>query len=82
MIPAIHKRLRSIFLALLLLTILGAALLCQPLPIADATSAIGATSITNITGDTNVTDITGIIDTVISLLKCYVGSCGMESQTP
>lgn len=80
MILATQKRLRSIFLTLLLLIILGTALLCQPLPISNAAGATEATSISDVTDITDGTDITDIINTVISLLKCYVGSCGMESQ--
>lgn len=66
MIPATHKRLRSIFLMLLLLTILGIALLCQPPLVTGTASTTGATNLNSI---------------ATPMLKCYVGSCGMESRT-
>ena len=62
MIAATHKRLCSIFLTLLLLTVLGCALLCKPPLI------VGANTVTNLNS------------TATPMLKCYVGSCGMESQ--
>ncbi len=80
MIPATHKRLRSIFLTFLLVATLGVGILCQPphmVGIVGATSVTGSTSIANVG---NAADVSDIINTVISLLKCYVGSCGMESQ--
>ena len=79
MIPATHKRPRSVLLTFLLLAVLGIALLCKPPLIA------GATDVTTITCPTNVIGVTCTIDingTIIPLLKCYVGSCGMESQNP
>ena len=79
MIPANHKRLRSVLLAFLSLTTLGIALLCQPPLIASATDVTTVTCPTNVIGVTCTIDING---TIIPLLKCYVGSCGMESQSP
>ena len=77
-ILATHKWLRTVSLTLIVVTIVGLALLCKPALTANVAAnrvAIGDASI-GIVADINLPG------TLTSLLKCYMGSCGMESQTP